>query len=148
MDISSVMAEVEQAVAAQLDLSGGDEVAETVASAMMQALEPALRQAAFSIAEAAATEVGAQLPDGEIDVVLREGNPHLVYRSVETGSVSFAGDDLHARLTLRLPESLKAEIEAAAGEIGDSVNTYVVKTLSGRRSKRRAGTKLSGTIET
>lgn len=148
MDIAGVIAQVEAAVAAQLELTGDDPAAEMVAAALMQALEPALRQAAFGIVEAAAGEASAQLPDGDFDVVLREGNPTLVYRPAESGSVTFSGDDLQARLTLRLPEALKAELEAAAGELGDSVNTYVVKSLSGRRSKRRAGTKLSGTIET
>jgi hypothetical protein len=148
IDISSVIAELEATVATQLELAGDDPAAEAAAVALMNALEPALRQAAFMIVEAAATEVGAQLPDGEVDVVLRDGSPHLVYRPVEGGAVSFSPDDLQARLTLRLPEALKADLEEAAGQLGDSLNAYVVKTLSGRRRRGRTGTRMSGTIET
>lgn len=149
MEISSVLAELESAVAAQLELSGDSEAIEVAASTLMVALEPALREAALKIAGAAAMEISAQLPDGEIDVVLQAGNPELRYRAADHSSVSFGGEELHARLTLRLPESLKADLEGAAGELGDSLNSYVVQTLSGRRRRRGSvGTRLSGTIET
>ena len=57
-------------------------------------------------------------------------------------------EDLEARITLRLSETLKAVLEDAAGEAGDSVNTYVVKTLTSKARERGTGRRFSGTIET
>jgi hypothetical protein len=148
MDISSVIAELESAVGAQLEVSAGSEAVEAAASTLMAALEPALREAALTIAGAAATEISAQLPEGEVEVVLKAGNPELRYRPTSPGDVSFGGEELQARLTLRLPESLKTDLEGAAGELGDSLNTYVVRALSGRRHRREVGKRISGTIET
>jgi hypothetical protein len=39
-------------------------------------------------------------------------------------------------------------LEEVATESGDSVNTYVVKTLSSKTRDRSAGRRFSGTIET
>ena len=44
----------------------------------MSALRPAMVRAVMDTAEQAALEVGARLPDHQIDVVFREGDPHLV----------------------------------------------------------------------
>ena len=33
-------------------------------------------------------------------------------------------------MTVRLPKALKDQLEAAAGSAGDSINSYVVKSLS------------------
>ena len=41
-----------------------------------------------------------------------------------------ADDGLTARITLRLPESLKATIEVAATREGVSVNTWLVRALA------------------
>lgn len=107
-----------------------------------------MERAALELAEQAAIEVGAQLPDHRIDVVLREGEPSLVVRTVEAQAV-FSTDDLEARLTLRLPTILKKDLEEAAGSAGDSINAYVVKTLAGRgRGTRRTGRHVTGTFQT
>ncbi|MFC3688952.1 toxin-antitoxin system HicB family antitoxin [Aquipuribacter hungaricus] len=47
-------------------------------------------------------------------------------------------DDGTARLTLRLPESLKARAEAAAGASGLSVNAWLVRAVSGALDERPA----------
>ena len=39
-------------------------------------------------------------------------------------------DDFVARLTVRMQESLKAQIEAAASQVGNSVNTWLVNAAS------------------
>lgn len=148
MEISSVLAELESTVGRQLEIAGGNEAVEEAASALMAALEPALREAAMTIAADAAAEISAQLPDGDVEVLLAAGNPELRYRAHDRHAGTFAGEELQARLTLRLPESLKTDLEAAAGELGDSLNSYVVGALSGRRRRGSVGTRLSGTIET
>jgi hypothetical protein len=41
----------------------------------------------------------------------------------------FDADDTTARISLRLPDALKARIEEAAGSIGASVNSWLVNEL-------------------
>jgi len=42
-----------------------------------------------------------------------------------------------ARITLRLPEALKAQVEAAAARAGASVNTWVIQSLQQATTSRR-----------
>lgn len=148
MDISGIIAEVETTLATQMELAGGDPAVDAAAAHLFAVLEPALNRAAMSIAEQAAAEIGAQLPDGDIDLIVKDGQPILRYRASEPSTVAYSADDLHARLTLRLPEVLKAQLEEAAGTVGDSLNAYVIKSLADRRSTGRRGNRMSGTIET
>ena len=148
MDTASVRATLEATLADQVGLAGGDPTVALAADAVLAALGPALAQAALRLAEQAALEVGAQLPDHEVDVVVRDGEPALAVRSAEH-DVAYAADDLEARLTLRLPTVLKTELEEAAGSAGDSINTYVVKTLAARkRAASRTGRRITGTFRT
>lgn len=143
-----VITELEAALANQVRL-GGDPAVDDAADALLLALRPAVEQLIGRIAEQAAAEVDAQLPDRSVDVVLSEGAPTLVVRS-EAVMTSIDTSELEARLTLRLSDLLKEQVEAAAGETGESVNTYVVKTLSDQTRARSRETQGSfrGTIET
>ena len=47
------------------------------------------------------------------------------------------GDDLSARITLRLPEGLKVQIEAVANSEGVSTNAWIVRALSRALEPRR-----------
>ncbi len=44
-----------------------------------------------------------------------------------------------ARITLRLPDSIKDIVERAASDSGDSVNAWVVKTLAGTCLRLQVG---------
>jgi ribosomal protein L12E/L44/L45/RPP1/RPP2 len=112
----------------------------------MASLEPAIDRAVMHLAEQAATEVDAQLVGQRVGVELREGAPVLVVQRNE--DVKIDTDDLEARITLRLSENLKKVLEDAAMEAGESVNTFVVKTLKGRANERGSGRRYSGRIET
>lgn len=148
MDTASVRAGLEEALAHHVSLVGGDRSVDMAADALIAALGPAFARAALALAEQAAVEVTAQLPDHEVDVVVRGGEPALVVRSIAP-DLQFAADDLEARLTLRLPKVLKAELEEAAGSSGDSINAYVVKALSARkRATGRTGRRITGTFRT
>ena len=48
-------------------------------------------------------------------------------------------EDLDARITLRLPPTLKQLIEDAAQTNGDSVNSWVIDTLGKRANQRGRG---------
>ena len=149
MDIDSVVAEFKTMLYGQLRLAGEDPSVEAAGEAILAALEPALRQAASTLAEQAAVEVGSQLSDHAVDVVLASGQPTLVVRPTND-VITVNTDDLGARITVRLPEELKDDLEIAASDLGDSVNTFVVRALAGnaKRSKASSRSVFEGTIDT
>ncbi|MCB1246102.1 MAG: toxin-antitoxin system HicB family antitoxin [Acidimicrobiia bacterium] len=149
MDIDGVIAEVTVALEGQLRLAGDDDAVVAAGEVMLTGLRPALRQLGTHLAEQAAAEVAAQLPDHRVDVVLEAGQPTLVVRQ-PTDTVTVSTDDMGARMTVRLSEDLKAELESAAADLGDSVNTFVVRALAGKTKGVRRSTRstFEGTIET
>jgi hypothetical protein len=128
MNTEAVAAKLEDQLAAAGRVAASGSAAEPLVDALVTALGPAIRQAALELAEQAAAELGAQLPTGSVDVVLSEGEPSLLLRS-EDEPRSFSSEELEARMTVRLPSNLKAALEEAADVSGDSVNSYVLKTL-------------------
>jgi hypothetical protein len=148
MHLTPVLTALEAAVSTQLAVAGGDSTMEAAAAQLLAALEPALRQVALELAQQAAEEVGAQLGDRTVDVLIVDGEPQL--RVSQTSDVDPAAleEDFDARITLRLPPSLKGLVESAADQTGDSVNTWVVKTLtSGARKSTRVGRVVRGSFD-
>ena len=147
MHLEGLLAEIEGSVRSQVALAGGDPGVETAANAVMSALRPALQQAAFSLAEQAALEVNAQLADHRVDVVLSDGEP--VLKVSETDSPGHSVDeDMSARITVRIPESIKALVEDAADGSGASVNQFVVDALSRKVSQKQGKRRTQrGTID-
>jgi hypothetical protein len=77
----------------------------------------------------AALELNAQLDAAHVEVRIAGRDPELVLVR-EDGSVAEPVDEaLSARITLRLPESLKQRVESAAARDGSSVNTWLVQAL-------------------
>ena len=151
MDARILTTKLEAAIERQLLVAGGQPELESAAEALLGVLEPALREAALELAGQAAAEVAAQLPGYDIDVVVVEGDPELQVRSEDGDPATVgAGEPLDARITLRLPPQLKDLIEDSAGKKGESVNSWLVRALSGVtvRSSRRPGRKVSGRIQT
>lgn len=147
MDASIVTTEIERALNVQLRFAGEDSAVAEAAEAILIGLEPAIERAVMRLAEQAAGEAEAQLPGRSVGVELREGVPVLVVREADT-SVAIDTDDLEARITLRLSEKLKAVLEDAADESGDSMNAFVVKALASKARESGAGRRYTGTIET
>ena len=106
MNTAGIVAKLEEQLVAQRQVAGDDPIVEQLVDAMVAALAPALRQAALELAEQAATEIGAQLPAGRIDIVISDGEPTLVLRGDESDQ-AFSTEDLEARMTVRLPVNLK-----------------------------------------
>lgn len=147
MDATVLIAEIEDSLRAQLSLSGDDPAVAGAAEALLASIGPAAERAVMRLAEETAEEVAAQLPNRTVAVELREGAPMLIVHD-DVEPVTVDTDDLEARITLRLSETLKTVLEDAAGEAGDSVNTYLVKTLTTKARERSTGRRFSGTIET
>lgn len=146
MDLEGASTRFEGALQEQAAVAAGDPSVEAATDALLRALGPAIRQLAFDVAEAAVTEVRAQLPDHECDVVLEAGEPRIRIR-VSAAEPTFAAEGPEARITLRLPDALKGLVEEAAGIDGDSVNSWVVKTLSSRARKPPSARRFEGTID-
>jgi hypothetical protein len=146
VDSKAALTRFEAAVTNQVALAGGDPAVEAAARALREALRPAARQLVVELIEQAAAEVDAQIPDQRVEVVLRGGEPALEIRAGERPP---AGEEYGARITLRLPPSLKSAIEEAARSAGESVNAYLVRDLSRLVARSgRVGQRMKGTVRT
>ncbi len=147
MNTEAIAAKLEDQLLASGRLAGTDPAVEHVVDALVTALGPAVRQAVLELVEQAAAEIGAQLTSGRVDVVLNEGEPALVLRRDEA-EASFSTEELEARMTVRLPSNLKLALEEAADDAGDSMNSFVLKTLATGTSRGRKGRRIRETLET
>lgn len=145
MHLDHVFIEIESAVDNQVRI-GAPELAE-VAAELMLALRPALERTIIGVVEEAATEVSAQLIGQRVDVRLDNGSPVLVVTDENRRDRPADPQELEARVTLRLPSSLKTLIEESASTSGDSINTWVVDALRTRAGRRTAGSHVEETIE-
>lgn len=146
MHLAPIIHSVRAALLGQTALGSDDPALDAVAAQLVDALEPALRHAALDLAQQAAIEVAAQLPDRDVDVVLVDGDPSLrVTESAPPPGSETTAEDFDARITLRLPPSLKRLVEESATVDGESVNTWVVDTLSRgtRRAERARGRRVT-----
>ncbi len=146
MNLDAITTSVEAAVEAQLQFASDPAVREA-GSALVAALGPALREAGLQIARQAAEEVRAQLGDRTVDVVLDGDDPIIRIGDDPAAGKEVDPSELDARITLRLPAHLKELVEQAADIGGDSVNTWVVKTLSGKAKTRQSGSTITGSYD-
>jgi len=135
MQIQPIINSVQAALANQGSLAGGDVAVEEAIDHLVSALAPAIRQAAMDLAEQAAVEVRAQLPDRTVDLILSDGDPSLRIAEAAVAAEPALSEDLDARITLRVPPSLKVLVEDAAETAGASVNAWVLDALSRRARK-------------
>jgi hypothetical protein len=135
VQVQPVINAVQAALVGQGSLAGGDPAVEEAIEHIVQAIGPVLRQAAMDLAEQAACEVRAQLPDRVVDVVLAEGDPSLRIAEASATTQQASSEEPDARITLRITPSLKQLIEDAAETAGASVNSWVLDSLS-RRTRR------------
>jgi hypothetical protein len=110
---------------------GGDD-ARAAAERLLPALEPALRLTLMEALSQAAAEIGEALPGVAIEVRLVGREPILaVTRTPPPAGEAADGVEADegeavARITLRIPEALKARAEAKAARSGQSLNTWLV----------------------
>jgi predicted HicB family RNase H-like nuclease len=125
----------------------GDENAMRLADQLGRAVEPALRLRLLDILSEAALELNAQLPHGQVDLRVSGRDAVLTYAEGAAADAAPPADDATAaRITLRLPEPLKARAEAAAAAEGVSLNTWLVKATSRAldRGRRGPGRRMTG----
>jgi hypothetical protein len=136
------------------DLQGvaelGDERAAQVARRLGETLAASLRLRLFDLLAQAALEISSRLPSGHVEVRLAGQEPELVYvADADEPPPASAGEELSARITLRLPESLKAAVERAADREGVSTNAWLVRAIARAAEARPAqagGKRLTGYV--
>jgi predicted HicB family RNase H-like nuclease len=120
--------------------------------------DDSVADAARRLTAAVGASAGLRLLDalGEaalVEVRVSGQDPALVYveDKAEEAPPATTGDvELVARISLRLPEALKAAVEAAAAREGVSVNTWLVRSLTrlvssgGGGGRRGPGNRLTG----
>jgi hypothetical protein len=107
----------------------GDETTSRAAELLSVAIEASLARRLQDVLAEAALELNAQLDAAHVEVRIAGRDPELVLVR-EDGSISEPVDEaFSARITLRLPESLKQRVESAAAREGASVNTWLVQAL-------------------
>jgi hypothetical protein len=137
MDITPYIEGLRRDLAAAAD-AGGQEARQS-AERLALALDPAVRLALFDALSQAAAEITQELPAGSVEVRLKGREPQFVVdvpAPAEPAPVMAEGADEAdeeegpaARITLRIPESLKERAEDAASKRGQSLNTWLVAAV-------------------
>ncbi|MFT4084140.1 MAG: toxin-antitoxin system HicB family antitoxin [Nocardioides sp.] len=136
MDITPYVESLRGDLLAAAEAAGPEAKAAT--ERLSYALEPATRLALMEAVSQAAAEITAELPTGSVDVRLSgrelEFGVHLPPAEPVTSSSSAVEEDdgdegVTARITLRIPEAVKARAEEAAARTGSSLNTWLVNVI-------------------
>jgi hypothetical protein len=117
--------------------AGGAE-AQALADRLSAPLESAIRLALLETLSAAVEEITSELAPRSVEVRLRGRDPEFVVSAPldepsahEPFDVAFGDDDGGTwRITLRLPESLRAAVEAATRHDGSSLNAWLVRAVA------------------
>jgi hypothetical protein len=143
--------------------SGGDQMVEA-AERLATSLDAAVRMALLEALADATAEITAELDGRTVELRLRGRTPEFVVSapppgnearhlspSDEADEAAEADDGATARITLRLPETLKQRVEEAANRSRQSVNTWLVDAMrdatrhpGGRQERRGSGRRITG----
>lgn len=160
MELSEYVEAAHRELASITRVAGED--AAGAVEAVARALDPSIRLTLLEVLSAAAAEITARLDGTVVEVRLTGGEPSFVVQAVVPDEPDGPGapgsgeaDDAGlARISLRLPPSLKERVDAAAARDGVSVNAWVVgaarQALDGpggsraRQSRYRSGQRITG----
>ncbi|WP_418064238.1 pilus assembly protein HicB [Pimelobacter simplex] len=146
MDITPYVDSLRRDLLAAADSAGPE--AREVAERLGYALDPAVRLAVMEAISQAASEITATMPRGGVDVrldgrdlafVVDAGDDPVLPPQPPAAPVPPAlpdEDEGLARVSLRLPESLKARADELATQAGQSLNTWLVALVRGATSAR------------
>ncbi len=115
----------------------GDETTARAADILSLALESSLARRLQDILAEAALELNSQLSDGHVEIRIAGHDLELVIVREDADAPEAADEAFSARISLRLPESLKQRIESSASREGASVNTWLVQALQRAVEPRR-----------
>lgn len=140
MDITPYVESLRQDLLRAAEAGGTD--IRAAAERLSHALDPAVRLTLMDALSQAASEISHELAGTSVEVRLKGREPMFVVLGAATqppdvpstpprvdddAEVEFdADDEVVARITLRLPVSLKARAEELASKRGQSLNTWLV----------------------
>ncbi|MFC7403700.1 hypothetical protein [Georgenia alba] len=138
MDLGPYLSSLQQALAATTQTSSAE--VQEAADRLAHSLEAALRLTLMELAADVAAEVTVQLDGDVVEVRLRGGSPEVVVqRRPRPAEVPLPppppppllpeDEGGTARISLRLPEGLKGQVDKSAAREGVSVNTWLVRTV-------------------
>jgi hypothetical protein len=145
-----------ESVAGDLDRATqlADEDTREIARRLVTVLEPGLRLAMVHLLSDAAAELTADLEGPVVTVrmegrdpvwnVLRTDAPEATPPSID--NTNDADEQGIARVTVRLPESVKRRADAAAQRAGQSLNAWIVHALRSAASADHTATRSSRRI--
>ena len=116
----------------------GDEKTARAAELLAVALESSLARRLQDILAEAALELNSQLADGHVEIRIAGHDLELVVVREDGAAPDAVDEAFSARITLRLPESLKQRVESSAAREGASVNTWLVQALQRAVEPRRS----------
>ncbi|WP_229855943.1 toxin-antitoxin system HicB family antitoxin [Nocardioides flavus (ex Wang et al. 2016)] len=126
--------------------AGSDELKQA-AERLAYALDPSARLALMEAISHAAAEITAELPEGSVDVRLVGRELDFVVEVAPPAAIPAAPpppappappedeDGDLARITLRIPEAVKARAEERAAAAGQSLNTWLVGVVRAATSE-------------
>jgi hypothetical protein len=142
MDLTPYVETLRRELAVAADAGGED--ARALAERLTAPLESATRLMLLDALSAAADEITRELAPGSVELRLRAGEPDFVVSSAPVDEPDDLAVDVPARLAppegdeggmarinLRLPEQLKADVEQAASRERLSVNAWLVRAVGG-----------------
>jgi hypothetical protein len=121
--------------------AAGDDQVRDAADRLTLALDPSLRLALMEALSQAAAEITTEMRAGSVDVRLNGRDLDFVVEheapappaasaaANPPGAEEEDDDGATARITLRLPEGVKAKAEELATKTGSSLNTWIVNVL-------------------
>ncbi|CCH89738.1 conserved protein of unknown function [Modestobacter italicus] len=121
--------------------AAGTEQTRETARLLGDTIEPAVRLAVTDALSAMAAEITAAWDGGQVDIRLRGRDPEVVIVPAPdpepaepaedpAGEGDVDDDGSVARISLRLPESVKSRAEAAAAAAGISLNAWLVRAVA------------------
>jgi predicted HicB family RNase H-like nuclease len=114
----------------------GDESTSRAADLLSVAIEASLGRRIQDVLGEAALELNDQLESSHVELRVAGHDLQLVLVREDGSAPEPADEAFSARITLRLPESLKQRIESSAARDSASVNTWLVQALQ-RAVERR-----------
>ncbi|HEX6755029.1 MAG TPA: histidine kinase [Mycobacteriales bacterium] len=128
--------------------AAGTEETRRTAELLANALDSAVRLTILDALTTATADVTEALNGVTVDVRMHGREPRIVVTQHEPEPAEAPApppdEDGTARITLRLPESVKSRAEDAAGRDGVSVNAWLVRAVQAALDRRSTGARADG----
>jgi hypothetical protein len=127
MNISAILDSLRTDV--QTTAEGGDTKTGEAVVRIGRLLEATVRVQLMDALSEAAAELSEELPTGRVEVRIAGSDVSLTFVRDQDEPADVPVDEDSARITLRIPESLKTQAEESASREGISLNAWLIRTV-------------------